>query len=89
MSVQNSEWESFFEGKWTRKLPTVIGEYPCRTLGGDPAGTIHVIRHKVTGAFFTAPHTPTTFVGTRWGGWFWTKPLPKDYGLPPIPVDEQ
>jgi hypothetical protein len=82
------DWAVFLAGEWTREMPKEIGEYPTRTFAGESASTIYVIRHMVTGEYFTAPFTGDDFKGSKWGGWFWSRPIPEGYGLPPVPTDE-
>ena len=71
---QKEEWTRFHSGKWTLAMPEAPGRYPTMGVLGDPGDVITVVGLPSGGLY-----TPS-----KWRGYFWSEPLPDNYGLPAL-----
>ena len=70
-----STWAEFESGVWTVHMPERIGQYVVS--GRDCAGT-------TTRTVYLDPNDGVYRIADAcgWGGWWWSVPIPCDYGLP-------
>lgn len=75
--VSVRDWLEFAQGHWTLDSPTEAGIY------------LVAARHRtgIAGAFHVRQYVSGELELPSWNGWWWSKPLPCDYGLPPTPDD--
>lgn len=73
------QYQRFLEGEWTRERPTEPGCYPVCAMGFEHEGpgcqTLRVVD------FGNGKVQPVM----NWGGWWWSRPIPNNFGLPSVP----